>query len=365
MISFIRGLFIIGLLFYLAVIYGSGELALLSYVGLGFMIFSLAVILVCRWGMKASLEVPITLTEQGKAVKVHLDKLRRSKKYVGKVMFVLSIENTSLQQRKYIRQIVSGDTRGSFQVTMEQAGNYEVCLHRIRVYDISGLFYLSKRCREHANILVLPDVSPVNIRLTESVRNFVGDAEIYDTLRSGDDASEIFKLREFQDGDKMKNIHWKLSAKMDELIVRENGLPKACSTVLLLESSTEEKRRRFGKRKATDAYLKAAASLSFSMMDKDCPHYVAWQSKRYQDVKRVRVDSEESFYEFLLYMLQDLDEDGKGNCLERYQEKYSAEVRLHHLVLKQDLVLYEKDCVIAGLDGKDLEKSFEELELIL
>lgn len=138
----------------------------------------------------------------------------------------------------------------------------------------------------------------MEVRLSESARNFVGEALVYDSLRSGDDASEVFKLREFQDGDKLKNIHWKLSAKMDELIVRENGFPKACSTVLILEGvgavSGKNKRRQ----KASEAFLQVAASLSFSMMDKECPHYVAWLSKRYQEVKRIRVDDEESFLNF-------------------------------------------------------------------
>lgn len=358
MISFIRGLLIVAVVFYGAVIYHSGEVALLSYAGVGFMLFALITICISGQGLQGSLKVPINLTGQGQSVKVFLDKTRKGKKYAGKVVFLLHIENTTLKQRKVIKQSVSGDGKGTFQLIPESAGNYEISLNRILVYDLSGMFCWPKSRKEATNVVVLPDFYPVNVRLTEAVRNFVGEAEIYDTLRSGDDASEILKLREFQEGDKLKNIHWKLSAKMDELMVRENSLPKACSTVLLLETGT-------GKGKNPDAYFKAAASLSFSMMDKECPHYVAWQSRRYQDIKRIRVDSEESFYEFLLYLLQDFDIDSKENCLERYQEKYSAEVLLHYLVLKPELVLYEKDFVIADLNQKDLEKALGELELIL
>ena len=193
------------------------------------------------------------------------------------------------------------------------------------------------------------------------VQNFVGDATVYDSLRSGDDASEIFKLREFQDGDKLKDIHWKLTAKEDKLIVRENSLPKACSTVLLLEGGKGAK----GKKNRQDAYLQVAASLSFSMMDKECPHFVAWRSKRFGEMKRLRVDSEESFYEFILYMLQDFDKDAGGNSLEEYREKYSNEVLMHYLVLKQDLVLCEKETPLKTLDGANPEQSLGETELIL
>ena len=32
---------------------------------------------------------------------------------------------------------------------------------------------------------------------------------------------DFYELRQYQSGDSLKNIHWKLSSKQDELIVRE------------------------------------------------------------------------------------------------------------------------------------------------
>lgn len=365
MLSYFSGFLIVVILFYAAVVHGSGALALLGCVVLGLMVFSFITILICRWGLQANLQIPITLTQQGNALKVNLNKTHRGKIYHGKVVFVIRMENTSLKEKTVIRQKMKEGAEGTFFVTPLNAGHYELSVKRIRVYDLTGLFYLTKKCKESASFLVLPEYYPVEVRLSESARNFVGEALVYDSLRSGDDASEVFKLREFQDGDKLKNIHWKLSAKMDELIVRENGFPKACSTVLVLEGAGEVSGRRALKQKPTDAFLKLAASLSFSVMDRDCPHYVAWQSKRYQDVKRIRVDDEESFYEFLIYLLQDFDRESSNNCLEQYKEKYSAEVLLHHLVLGQDLVLTEKETNLASFDKENVEKSLTEFELLL
>lgn len=358
MFSYIGGLLIIGIVFYMAVIYAGSGMALLSLAGLVLMLLSLPIAYLRKVNLKESIEVPITLTEKGKSIKVLLHGKGKKKAFVGKVVFVLQVENTSLNVKRRIKQSISGGETSAFQLILSQAGNYEISLCKVRVYDLAGIFYLTKRSKERATVQVLPKVLPVNIRLTEAVRNFVGDADSYDTLRSGDDASETFKLREFQDGDKLKNIHWKLSAKENKLIVKENSLPKACSTVLLLEGSTDKK-------KATDAYLQVAASLSFSLMDKECPHYMAWISKRYGEIKRFRVDNEESFYEFIMYLLQDFDRNDEGNSLEAYREKYSGEVLLHYFVLKQNPALYEQDTCMHTLSEGTLSKALEEMEWIV
>lgn len=361
MFSYIKGFLVLAVIFYVAVIYGSSALMLLALSGLGMIITSLLTIFYRRKSLQESLEIPITLTEQGQLIKVLLQSKSSKKQAGGKVVFVLCLENTTLKQKKYIKQSVGRGKKCTFHLTLKQAGNYEISIREVWVYDLTGMFYLSRRSKERAEVQVLPFLFPVSVRLTESVRNFIGDATVYDSLRSGDDASETFKLREFQDGDKLKDIHWKLTAKENKLIVRENSLPMACSTVLLLEGGKAVK----GRNKPLDAYLQAAVGLSFSMMDKECPHYVAWHSRRFSEIKRIRVDSEESFYEFLLYMLKDFDIDETGSSLEEYQEKYSNEVLVHYLVLKQDLVLYEKETPLKALDGTNLEKSLGEMELIL
>ncbi len=365
MLSYLKGLIVVAILFYAAVVHGSGALLLLGGVVLAYITLALVMMFVCRLGMRAGLQVPITLTQQGEAIRVSMEAVRKGKAYNGKVDFVICMENTSLKQKRTLRQRIKAGAGGTYSVTPVDAGNYEISLKKLRIYDLTGLLYVTKRCKDTVTFVALPDYYPVEVRLTESVKNFVGEAAVYDTLRSGDDASEVFKLREFQDGDKLKNVHWKLSAKMEELIVRENGFPKACATVLILEGEGEKGGKRGRKKNASDAFFQVAASLSFSVMDKECPHYVAWYSRYYQDVKRIRVDDEESFYEFLLYLLQDFDRESSVNCLEQYKEKYSAEQLLHHIVLGQDLVLSENDSVITRFQRDNVEKSVAEFELLL
>ncbi|MBR6626474.1 MAG: DUF58 domain-containing protein [Lachnospiraceae bacterium] len=365
MISYLKALILTGIIYYVAAIYGSPDLALLCYAVLMLALISLANVLYDRAFTECKLKVPIAMSQQNMRVKVELQVLRKGRPAWGRTVAELQLENLCLACKKTIRPNVKSAGKGVYELVLRDAGTYEITMKKIRIYDRLGLFYLTKKMNGRAQVTVLPDLFPVNIRLTDAVRSYIGDAEIYDSIKSGDDAGEILQLRPFRDGDKLKNIHWKLSAKADELIVKENSLPKACSTVLLLDSRAPLSRNYGRKRTRGDGFIKAAAGISFSMMDKEIPHFVAWYSRSKQDVVRVRVDNEESFYTFLLYMMQDFDRDNKGDLQEMYKDKYHGESLLYYLVLHRDMKLYQKDVLVAELREDDLEKSFSEMELIL
>ncbi|MBR5371627.1 MAG: DUF58 domain-containing protein [Oscillospiraceae bacterium] len=53
------------------------------------------------------------------------------------------------------------------------------------------------------------------------------DAVEFSKEKPGDDPSEIFDLHEYRAGDSVSRIHWKLSSKLDELMVKEYSLPLA------------------------------------------------------------------------------------------------------------------------------------------
>ena len=75
--------------------------------------------------------------------------------------------------------------------------------------------------------------------------NAVLDAEEYSMSKAGFDPSETFAVREYRAGDHIHQIHWKLSEKLDGLIVRDYGLPVQNTILLLLETGYPEKSEEF------------------------------------------------------------------------------------------------------------------------
>lgn len=176
--------------------------------------------------------------------------------------------------------------------------------------------------------------------------HFFGDSDIYDDLRPGYDPSELFDVREFQNGDRLQSVHWKLSARTDELMVKENSLPKACAVAIVADLRGIKKGRQ------ADAFMKLLVSLSFSLMDQKCSHYVAWYDTAINDIVRARVDDEEGFYIFLNSFLK-IKPDTKNDALFLYEEKYRAEKLVCLLSVDGRLQIKRGEEIVGRADEKN------------
>ena len=122
---------------------------------------------------------------------------------------------------------------------------------------------------------MLPELDAVAVQVSERVRRYFGEAESYDDFQPGTDVSQIFDVREYRPGDRLQRILWKLSAKSDGLLVREDSQPLACAVVFLLDMLPQMAGKGRHMRRSREAYaetfLTIAADLVYSMMDAGCP----------------------------------------------------------------------------------------------
>lgn len=356
MINLLLAILLIGITFYVSIIYGSAPLALLGFAQAAFVVLSFCFLLLQRHFLHFSLQIPIRMAQQDQSITLHIHTGGLRFFDLSQLRFCMEVSHNYQRKKSHKRLSGTSDSTGAndcaYEVTLTEAGRYELTLKKVRLYDVTGFLYLTKKVDLCTSVDVLPDLCEIPIRLTEPVLHYVGDSDVYDDFRPGHDVSETLNYRPFQPGDRIQNVHWKLSARCDELMVKENGLPKACPVTLLLDQ-------------ASGNYLKAAASLSFSIMDAGCPHYVAWYSNNYQDVLRLRVDDEESLYEFLLCFLQEKLAPASFDINASYEEKYHAEPLLHHLYLDLDLHLYEDGELLTAIDCNNIEHSLSQMEVIL
>ena len=63
-----------------------------------------------------------------------------------------------------------------------------------------------------------PAIKPTEV--TKNTRDFVTDSDVYYSDVRSDDSTEVYQVREYRPGDRMTRIHWKLSARQDEIMVR-------------------------------------------------------------------------------------------------------------------------------------------------
>lgn len=363
MVSILLFTVLILVIFYMALIYASQALALLAIMAAFFELFSIVWLIYLRCTIRCHVKVPITVADAGKPITVVLEVKNRGVLTCPRVRACMTVGSrfSYRTSRRWVKAsgLLPGKSQIELSLLLPEAGGYEISLKKIQVYDLTGLLHIGFSGKSRADVQILPDMKAVGVHVTEPVRNFFGDSDVYDENKAGPDNSEIFQIRPFAAGDKLQSIHWKLSAKMDDLMVKENSLPKACAVVLFLDYRKQKK-----KSSNIGAFLKIASSLSFSMMDAGCPHYVAWYEEQTKDITRIRVDDEEGFYLFLSFYLREQGDRSYGELSELYREKYTGEHYLYAIRLTEKLELFKNGQQFAALWGPELDRKLEELELI-
>ena len=210
MISFLIGIITAAIVFYMSMIYGNAALALLGCFMCVFMVLTFIALLVKAHRAVAAINIPIAIATQGESIRVSLSCRLKEAGFDG-VKYRVTVKN-NLSGEKSTKWLSGGS---DFLYSVNLCGNYEFELVRIKLYDFSRLFYVTKRVKKYANVEVMPQIDEIPVRITDRVRNFFGDSDIYDDLRPGYDPSELFDVREFQNGDRLQSVHWKLSARTD------------------------------------------------------------------------------------------------------------------------------------------------------
>jgi uncharacterized protein (DUF58 family) len=100
-------------------------------------------------------------------------------------------------------------------VDTSHCGAYTYKITKVSVYDLLGFFRFGMLVKTSNEILVRPVPSVPDI-----MPNMYGFKA--KSLRKSNKAnSELYDIREYEKGDPIKSIHWKISAKKDKLYVKE------------------------------------------------------------------------------------------------------------------------------------------------
>lgn len=122
--------------------------------------------------------------------------------------------------------------------TPQRCGKLHIECLRLRALDAFGLVAVPIPTDASAAALVMPEIYPVELRLSER-KSPDADSSDYSMHSPGQDPSETFALREYVPGDRIRSIHWKLSEKTDRLTVRQLGLPVDDSMLLVLDCGAD------------------------------------------------------------------------------------------------------------------------------
>ena len=155
---------------------------------------------------------------------------------------ILKIENTFTGEKKKKRFVLPIKARGENTLVPEigapTCGKYTLWIEKPSLSDMFGIVNLPIKLEEHCNYTVLPDLFDVIVDY-EARESSSFDNELYSPYKKGKDRSEVFQIREYEDGDNLNSIHWKLSGKIDKVMVKDPSLPLNKELIIAADKSVD------------------------------------------------------------------------------------------------------------------------------
>lgn len=147
---------------------------------------------------------------------------------VACVRAVVNARNLLTSQAMTTQVNVSCGPRSTVDVPLEFSsalcGRVECAVESVQLFDPFRLFSRTVACSAQRRFTVMPGLHDVLLRDVYAASP-LSDTTVFSPYAKGTDLSEVFGLREYEAGDELKRIHWKLSEKLDQMIVRDASLP--------------------------------------------------------------------------------------------------------------------------------------------
>ena len=201
---------------------------------------------------------------------------------------------------------------------------------KLLIGDPLGINFASSRFSPKTwEIAVLPELTAVQDSQTESDKAKRPLENGDGTDGRGQDPSAAYELRPYQEGEPLRNVHWKMTAKTDELMVKEFARDTEPMALVFLDLDTGGQNC---SREQWDAFLETAASFAASQLAAENPFEVFWLDQQAQR-KQVRVRHEGDAREMLMALLREKPHTGSAGEIaikeKMTHEAYSAVVRIN------------------------------------
>ncbi len=186
-----------------------------------------------------------------------------------KVRLSNCLDDESEEYEMNLKAPAYGKVRVPFTYSSSYCGVVRVEFLELHIFDYLRLFRRKQKVDKVSECVIMPKLHEMQLVITEACRNFDSDSDEFDKNKPGDDPSEIFQLREYRQGDKMSRVHWKMTARLDTMMIKELSRPVSNSVGIYLDL-------RFRNIDEAQAVFELCYSLSMSMLAQECQHRIYW-----------------------------------------------------------------------------------------
>lgn len=245
-----------------------GALFWLLFWVLGMMLLvGLASVLWTRFTLEVTCHLDRRQATRGEKVSLAIDIVHRCPLPVAPLKLELSAASDAATFYIYapVRPFVLNMTR--YGLKCPHVGAFPSGVRHALIRDVYGLFQLRRRVGAAGEeLVVLPQ-----LRAMQPLAFSPGESDNESMMaRAFADATMPTDIRAFQQGDELKKVHWKLSMRRKELLVRVYEQPQRPDALLLIDCSPPGDGGR-DREQLRDAICEAAASLAQTALSASAP----------------------------------------------------------------------------------------------
>lgn len=212
------------------------------------------------------------------------------------------------------------------------SGRVRVSVRQLTCFDLFGLFRFRVRLPEEVCALTLASPRTFSVETQISYGESADmDSDEYSMRKAGYDPSETFAIREYRPGDRIRQIHWKLTEKFGSLMVRDYGLPIQNTILLLLETGSLPGGEK-PEPDCLDALAEALLSVSQELLSQQIVHSVGWQNHEENTFSCVELENEEELPGLLPGLLGAVPGEDGMSVAEHYMES-REQLEFAHVVI--------------------------------
>lgn len=155
----------------------------------------------------------------------------------GNIVAKIDIENGFYKNDKEYQVSLSNSIKKIRQVKWSfesnYAGNISVCVSEIEIQDAMFLFKKEIKTNDEHIVRVFSEGNELKFDNMTFMDMQAGEEEA-DYVK-GTDVTEISNVREYNQGDTLQSIHWKLTARKNEYMVKEYAMPLSSNVRLFVD----------------------------------------------------------------------------------------------------------------------------------
>ncbi|MDE7137442.1 MAG: DUF58 domain-containing protein [Ruminococcus sp.] len=285
-------LIVICVFFYILYVWNFSLILLIIFVTLPIVMF--VTTLITKHMIKAEFAVQNKTTPKNSSFPVQLCVTNKSIFPIGKAeahIEYYNIFNNQINEFELLFPVQARNTqRITFQLSSKYCGILKIRSAYIDIYDPLRIFKFRTGKNVQAEIAVMPEIHEVNGAISYTDRESE-ESSVFSENTAGDDPSEIFDLRDYINGDKLNRIHWKLSSKKDELIVKEYSMPVDVPCMLFLNLKCYEDSEYT--LPVFDTLVETLISVSQFMIENERIHTIVYYNSETRDFSEVNITSPE------------------------------------------------------------------------